>query len=75
MRNWPSPHAASIWTSKEFEGGQLETIGVVWSIPSSRRELKWKPLHNFNDGLDSTIDWYVNNRAWWEPLLERIDRH
>src|SRR5437588_12908076 len=48
-----------------------------YAIDSSfaQHELKWKPLHNFKDGLDSTIDWYANNRAWWEPLLERTGRH
>jgi dTDP-glucose 4,6-dehydratase len=48
-----------------------------YAIDSSfaQRELQWKPLHNFKDGLDSTIDWYTNNRAWWEPLLARTGRH
>src|SRR6266480_4933225 len=48
-----------------------------YAIDSSfaQRELKWKPLHNFKEGLDSTIDWYANNRSWWEPLLERTGRH
>ena len=41
-----------------------------YAIDSSfaERELKWKPLHNFSEGLEATIDWYLNNRAWWEPL-------
>src|SRR5438270_2641205 len=44
-----------------------------YAIDSSfaQRELKWKPLHNFGDGLDSTVDWYANHRAWWQTLLER----
>ena len=48
-----------------------------YAIDSSfaQRELKWKPLHNFKEGLEGTIDWYANNRAWWEPLLERTGRH
>ncbi|PZR76715.1 MAG: hypothetical protein DLM73_01755 [Chthoniobacterales bacterium] len=48
-----------------------------YAIDSSfaQRELKWKPLHNFKEGLDSTIDWYANHRSWWEPLLERTGRH
>jgi dTDP-glucose 4,6-dehydratase len=43
-----------------------------FAIDSSfaQRELKWKPLHHFKEGLESTIDWYINNRTWWEPLLE-----
>src|SRR3982750_2164529 len=39
------------------------------------QELKWKPLHDFREGLRTTIDWYLNNRAWWQPLLERAGRY
>jgi dTDP-glucose 4,6-dehydratase len=48
-----------------------------YAIDSSfaERELNWKPLHNFREGLESTIDWYLNNRGWWEALLERAGRY
>ncbi len=48
-----------------------------YAIDSSfaQRELGWKPLHTFREGLESTIDWYLNNRAWWHPLLERTGRY
>ncbi len=36
----------------------------------TQSELKWKPLHRPEQGIADTIDWYVNNRAWWEPLLK-----
>lgn len=32
------------------------------------RELGWKPLHSFDEWLKKTIDWYVENRSWWEKL-------
>ena len=35
------------------------------------RELGWKPQWNFEEGLKSTIDWYKNNRLWWEPLKNK----
>jgi dTDP-glucose 4,6-dehydratase len=31
-------------------------------------ELGYEPLVSFDDGLASTIKWYRDNRAWWEPL-------
>jgi dTDP-glucose 4,6-dehydratase len=34
-----------------------------------RQEIGWKPLHDFEDGLRSTIDWYRNNEPWWRDLL------
>jgi len=41
----------------------------------SQRELKWKPRHNFEVGLAETIQWYIDNQAWWQPLLERAGRY
>jgi dTDP-glucose 4,6-dehydratase len=48
-----------------------------YAIDSSfaQQELQWKPLHDFREGLESTIDWYLNNRDWWQPLLERTGRY
>jgi dTDP-glucose 4,6-dehydratase len=34
-----------------------------------RTELGWQPRHTFEAGLLLTVKWYVENRAWWEPLL------
>lgn len=30
--------------------------------------LGWQPAVDFEQGLRETIDWYVNNRWWWEKL-------
>jgi dTDP-glucose 4,6-dehydratase len=33
------------------------------------RALGWAPGHRFDDGgLSSTVEWYRENRAWWEPI-------
>jgi len=32
-------------------------------------ELGWKPETCFDDGIKATIDWYLNNREWWEDIL------
>ncbi|WCF07862.1 dTDP-glucose 4,6-dehydratase [Paenibacillus thiaminolyticus] len=31
-------------------------------------ELGWKPKHTFETGIKETIDWYLNNRTWWERI-------
>ncbi len=36
------------------------------------RELDWRPEIGFEDGLRETVAWYAANRAWWEPLRERL---
>ncbi|UYM06530.1 dTDP-glucose 4,6-dehydratase [Solicola gregarius] len=36
-----------------------------------RAELGFEPRIAFDDGLRETVAWYVDNRAWWEPLKSR----
>ena len=36
-----------------------------------RTELGWEPTVAFESGLAATVDWYRDNRAWWEPLIGR----
>ncbi|EPY09441.1 dTDP-glucose 4,6-dehydratase [Paenibacillus alvei] len=31
-------------------------------------ELGWKPKHTFETGIKETINWYLNNRTWWERI-------
>jgi dTDP-glucose 4,6-dehydratase len=30
-----------------------------------KKELRWKPRHSFEQGLNETVDWYLNNETWW----------
>ena len=32
-------------------------------------ELGWKPEYTFDTGIPATIDWYLNNRDWWEHIV------
>lgn len=32
-------------------------------------ELGWLPETKFADGIKKTIDWYLNNREWWETII------
>ena len=34
-------------------------------------ELGYQPLVSFETGLAETVDWYGDNRSWWEPLKAR----
>lgn len=34
-----------------------------------RTELGWEPKYTFETGLKQTIDWYLDNRPWWENIL------
>lgn len=32
-------------------------------------ELGWLPETKFSDGIAATIDWYLQNRKWWEDIV------
>lgn len=33
-------------------------------------ELGWLPETKFDDGIHQTVQWYLDNRAWWENILK-----
>jgi dTDP-glucose 4,6-dehydratase len=40
-----------------------------YSLDTSRiRALGWQPEVDFEQGLRETIQWYRDNRSWWEPI-------
>jgi dTDP-glucose 4,6-dehydratase len=40
-----------------------------YSLDSSKiRELGWRPRFRFEEALEGTVRWYVDNRWWWEKL-------
>lgn len=32
-------------------------------------ELGWLPETNFSDGIQKTIQWYLNHKEWWETII------
>jgi dTDP-glucose 4,6-dehydratase len=43
-----------------------------YSVDTSRTNaLGWTPRWSFDDALRATVDWYRENRWWWEPLRSR----
>lgn len=51
--------------------GHDRRYAVDWG--KIHRELGWKPIHSFDKAFPETLDWYLNNREWWEPLLTRLE--
>lgn len=36
-----------------------------------REQLGWRPTVTVEEGLALTVQWYLDNEAWWRPLLNR----
>lgn len=36
-----------------------------------RTELGWRPSVSLEEGLERTVQWYLENEEWWRPLLAR----
>lgn len=34
-----------------------------------RRELNWRPAYSFEVGIGETVQWYIENRTWWENII------
>jgi dTDP-glucose 4,6-dehydratase len=43
-----------------------------YAIDASKiaRDLGWKPEETFETGLRKTVQWYLNNRVWWQRVLD-----
>ncbi len=42
-----------------------------YAIDASKieRELGWNPQETFETGIEKTIQWYLENRKWWERII------
>ena len=42
-----------------------------YAIDNSRisEQLGWTPDHNFHDGLEKTVDWYLSNQQWMDEII------
>jgi dTDP-glucose 4,6-dehydratase len=34
-------------------------------------ELGWEPSVTFDEGINQTINWYLENRTWWERIVSK----
>lgn len=37
----------------------------------AERELGWRAQETFNSGLEKTVEWYLQNAWWWQPIREQ----
>jgi len=62
------PHADQITFVTDRPGHDLR-----YAIDPARirTELGWRPSVTLEQGLEKTVDWYLENEAWWRPLQDR----
>ncbi len=60
--------SSSIEYVEDRKGHDLR-YSVDWT--KINKVLGYEPKVKFEDGLGETIEWYRNNRGWWEPLKMR----
>ena len=48
-----------------------------YSIDSSKiqNEIGWKPAYDFDNAIKQTVDWYLKNKDWREPLADEKMLH
>jgi dTDP-glucose 4,6-dehydratase len=47
-----------------------------YAIDASKieRDLGWRPRESFESGLRKTVQWYLDNRTWWERVRSGVYR-
>jgi len=61
-----TPHAQLITFVKDRPGHDLRYAIDAGKI---ERELGWVPHESFETGLRKTVQWYLDNRHWWQRVL------
>lgn len=44
-----------------------------YSLNTSKieKEINWKPKYTFEEGLNLTVNWYLNNSSWWKQISKK----
>jgi dTDP-glucose 4,6-dehydratase len=48
--------------------GHDRRYAIDWT--SSKQELHWEPTTSFEEGIERTVEWYLQNHQWWQESIE-----
>lgn len=59
-----------------YRGNSMDSIhkvrvGEVYSI-GGHNELDWLPATMFKDGIQKTIQWYLDNKEWRKTIISGV---
>ncbi|AIY06231.1 dTDP-4-dehydrorhamnose reductase [Planococcus sp. PAMC 21323] len=37
--------------------------------PTKMERLGWRPVYDFDTGIAQTVDWFLENKEWWEQII------
>ena len=65
--NAPEKKYLNLLTHVTDRLGHDRRYAIDWT--SSKQELGWKPTTSFEIGIQQTVEWYLQNRNWWQELI------
>jgi len=72
---FPDAPAAAGGSARDLVTFVQDRAGHDWRYAidagKAAAELGYTPLESFETGLERTLDWFLENEAWWRPLLVR----
>jgi len=71
LRPQNAPHAELVTFVTDRPGHDWRYAIDATKIAS---ELGWRARESFETGIEKTVGWYLQNRDWWEPLRDRVER-
>lgn len=49
--------------------GHDRRYAVDWT--KINQQLEWEPSVSLKEGLEKTVEWYLNNKSWWQDLKNK----
>ena len=56
------------WGQRIKQPPKYET--TTEDINKSKKLLDWSPQISFEEGIENTVEWYLNNKDWWIELYK-----
>ena len=47
-----------------------QDLRLAMNAVKIERKLGWRPDETFESGLRKTVQWYLNNKDWWQSVLD-----